>query len=66
VSAEQLEDLYVIAFGDVDCELYEHGDLCYYLLEVVHGDLYSKRRLRDLQALLLEFTAALEQILRSD
>jgi hypothetical protein len=66
VSAEQLEDLYVIAFGDLDCEEHLHRDLCLYLLEVVHENLYSKRKLRDLQALLLEFTAALEQILHSD
>jgi RNA processing factor Prp31 len=62
----QLEDLYAIAFSEVDCEVYEHSDLCYYLLEVVHENLYSKRRLRDLQALLLEFTAALEEILHSE
>jgi hypothetical protein len=61
----QLEDLYAIAFRDLDCEVYEHSDLCYYLLEVVHENLYSKRRLRDLQALLLEVATALEEILES-
>jgi hypothetical protein len=65
VSVEALEDLYVIAFRDVDCDLYEHRDLCLYLLELVHEDLYSKRRLRDLQALLLEVVVALEEILES-
>jgi hypothetical protein len=62
---EQLEDLYVAAFSEVDCEVYEHSDLCYYLLELVHESLRSKRRLRDLQALLLEVATALEEILES-
>jgi hypothetical protein len=63
VSVEALEDLYVAAFSDLDCDLYEHSDLCYYLLELVHESLGSKRRLRDLQALLLDVAAALEEIL---
>ena len=62
---EALEDLYAAAFGEVDCELYEHGDLCYYLLELVYESLRSKRKLRDLQQLLLEVVAALEEVLES-
>ena len=62
---EQLEDIYVAALGDVDCEEYLHSDLCYYLLELVHENLYSKRALRDLQQLLLEVAIAVEEILES-
>jgi hypothetical protein len=62
----QLEELYIAALGDIDCDIYEHRDLCLYLLDLVYESLGSKRRLRDLQALLLEVAAALEQILHSD
>jgi cAMP phosphodiesterase len=65
VSVEQLEDVYVAALGDVDCDIYEHRDLCYYLLDLVYESLGSKRRLRDLQQLLLEVAVAVEEILES-
>jgi hypothetical protein len=61
----QLEELYITAFGDIDCDIYEHRDLCYYLLELIHENLYSKRALRDLQQLLLEVAVAVEEILES-
>jgi hypothetical protein len=65
MSAEQLEELYITAFGDIDCEVYEHRDLCLYLLDLVYESLGSKRRLRDLQQLLLEVAIAVEEILES-
>jgi hypothetical protein len=65
VSVEQLEDIYVAALGDVDCEDHLHRDLCLYLLDLVYESLGSKRRLRDLQALLLEVAIAVEEILES-
>jgi hypothetical protein len=63
VSVEALEDLYVAALGDLDCESYTYRDLCLYLVELVHEGLESKRRLRELQQLLLEVAVAIEEIL---
>jgi hypothetical protein len=60
----ELEELYIAALSDVDCDIYTYRDLCYHLVELVYESLDSKRRLRDLQALLLEVAAALEEILQ--
>jgi hypothetical protein len=43
-----------------------HSDLCYYLVELVHESLRSKRKLRDLQQLLLDMAMAIEEVLREE
>lgn len=62
----ELEELYIVAFSDVDCDSYVHSDLCYYLVELVHESLRSKRKLRDLQQLLLDMAMAIEEVLREE
>jgi hypothetical protein len=59
---ERLEERFAEAFEGVDCGSYMHEDLCYYLLELVHEDLKSGRRLRDLQRLLEAVAAAVEEL----
>ena len=58
-TGSRLEEKFADVFGYLDCNSYAHSDLCYYLLELVHEDLGSRRRLSDLQRLLEEVAAAI-------
>jgi hypothetical protein len=60
----ELEEKYIEALGDIDCDSYIHSDLCLYILELVHGNLESKRKLRSLQQLLLDIVLAIEEIVK--
>jgi cAMP phosphodiesterase len=57
-----LEEKYIAALGDMDCDEYTHRELCYYLVELVHENLCSKRALRELEQLLVEVAAAIREI----
>ena len=58
-TGSRLEEKFAEVFSRVDCGSYTHSDLCYYLLELVHEDLKSRRRLGDLQRLLEEVATAI-------
>lgn len=62
VAMTELEEKYIAALGDIDCDEYTHRDLCLYLLEVIHESLYSRRKLRDLERLLWETITAISKI----
>jgi len=58
-----LEEKYIEALGDLDCESYTHSELCYYLLELVHESLGSTGKLRELERLLLDIALAIQEII---
>ena len=57
-----LEEKYIEALGDLDCESYTHSELCYYLVELVHESLESTGKLRELERLLLDIALAIQEI----
>jgi hypothetical protein len=46
-----LEEKYIEALGDIDCDAYTHRELCLYLVELVYESLHSTRKLRELENL---------------
>ena len=58
-----LEEKYIEALGDLDCESYTHSELCYYLVELVHESLESAEKLRELEQLLWETITAIQEII---
>jgi len=58
-----LEEKYIEALGDMDCESCTHSELCYYLVELIHESLESAGKLRELERLLLDIALAIQEII---
>jgi hypothetical protein len=58
-----VEDCYYYVFGEIDCNEYEYGDICYYIIEQAYKDLRNKRKLRELSNMLYDLANALDELL---